>query len=83
MDSQVILLVEDEALILLDVESALTEAGFEVVGAEDAATALEQFDIEPSRFAGLVSDIRLGDGKSGWEIARHVRQAVPMMPSST
>ncbi|MGX5843581.1 hypothetical protein ACWGTI_22940 [Mesorhizobium sp. ArgA1] len=29
----------------------------------------------------LISDIRLGDSKSGWEVARHVRQAHAMMPA--
>ncbi|BAV48052.1 response regulator receiver [Mesorhizobium loti] len=80
MQLQVILVVEDEALILLDVESALIEAGFEVVSARSAATAIESFDAEPSKFAGLITDIRLGEGQSGWDIARHVRQAVPAMP---
>jgi two-component system OmpR family response regulator len=80
MHAHVILLVEDEALILLDVETALVEAGFEVVCAKNAAEALKQFDAEPAKFAGLVTDIRLGDGKSGWDIARHVRETSPSMP---
>jgi DNA-binding response OmpR family regulator len=77
---QSILLVEDEALILLDVETALIEAGFEVVCAKNAEIALEQFDADQARFQGLVTDIRLGTGKSGWDIARHVREVTPSMP---
>jgi DNA-binding response OmpR family regulator len=80
MSLHVILLVEDEALILLDVETALTEAGFEVVCAKDAADALAHFDADPARFKGLVTDIQLGPGKSGWDIARHVREIAPSMP---
>ena len=80
MSAHTLLLVEDEALILLDVESALIEAGFAVVSARNAAVALELFDADPASFRGVVTDIRLGDGKSGWDIARHVREVSPVMP---
>ncbi len=75
-----ILLVEDEALIRLDVETELEDEGFEVVSVFDAAQAIAAFDAEPTRFKGLVTDIRLGAGQSGWEIARHLRQATPNIP---
>ena len=42
-----VLVVEDEPLILLDVETALHEAGFEVVAVTDAVQALAAFDAEP------------------------------------
>jgi two-component system, OmpR family, response regulator len=80
MSAHVILLVEDEALILLDVETNLVEAGFEVVCAKSAAEALQCFDTEPARFTGLITDIRLGTGETGWDVARYVRQAAPAMP---
>ena len=75
-----ILVVEDEPLILLDVETALQEAGFEVVTAHNAAEAIAAFDAEPERFKGLITDIRLGAGKSGWDVARHLRQANSTLP---
>lgn len=75
-----VLVVEDEALILLDLESALEEAGFQVVGAGSASNAMATFDADPTSFKALISDIRLGDGKTGWEVARHVRQASPPFP---
>ncbi len=80
MNETVILLVEDETLILFEVEASLTEVGFEVVSASNAALALATFDATPSRFKALVTDIRLGAGLSGWDIGRHVRQIVPSMP---
>lgn len=80
MKLQLIPVIEDEALILLDVESALMEAGFQVLGASSAATAIEAFDGEPSKFVGLITDIRLGKGQSGWDIARHVRRSSSAMP---
>lgn len=75
-----ILVVEDEPLILLDVETALQEAGFEVVTAHNAAEAIAAFDAEPERCKGLITDIRLGAGKSGWDVARHLRQANSTLP---
>ncbi|QND58311.1 response regulator [Mesorhizobium huakuii] len=75
-----VLVVEDEPLILLDVETALHEAGFEVVAVTDAVQALAAFDAEPGKFKGLITDIRLGNGQSGWEVAKHLRQAIPTIP---
>ena len=75
-----ILVVEDEPLILLDVETALQESGFEVVTALNAAKAVAAFDAEPDKFKGLITDIRLGAGQSGWEVARHLRQANSTLP---
>ena len=40
MSNGAVLVVEDEQLILLDVESALEQAGFEVVAAHNAAQAI-------------------------------------------
>ncbi|MER8845364.1 response regulator [Mesorhizobium australicum] len=65
---------------LLDLETGLEEAGFHVVGVDRAAKALSTFDADPGSFKALISDIRLGDDKSGWEVARHVRQANATMP---
>jgi len=80
MSNVAVLVVEDEAMILLDLESALEEAGFDVVGVASASAAIAAFDKEPDRFKALLSDIRLGPGPSGWEVARHVRQANPTIP---
>ncbi|ARP64353.1 response regulator [Mesorhizobium sp. WSM1497] len=76
----VVLVVEDEPLILLDVETALQEAGFEVVAATSAEEAIAAFDAEPEKVKGLVTDIRLGEEKTGWEVAKHLRQANPTLP---
>ncbi|MER9593999.1 hypothetical protein [Mesorhizobium sp. M0244] len=47
MATSVVLLVEDEAMILLDVKGALVEAGFDVVAVTDATKALTEFDPDP------------------------------------
>ncbi|WP_246678860.1 hypothetical protein [Mesorhizobium sp. B2-5-7] len=43
-----VLVVEDEPVILLDLDFALTNAGFNVVATNNAAGAIEAFDNDPS-----------------------------------
>ncbi|BCG96733.1 response regulator [Mesorhizobium sp. 131-2-1] len=80
MDEAAVLIVEDEALILLDLEPALAEAGFLVVGVKNAEQAIAAFDADPHKFKALISDIRLGPGQSGWGVARHLRQTSATIP---
>ncbi|MDX8526316.1 response regulator [Mesorhizobium sp. MSK_1335] len=80
MPHRAILVVEDVFLIRMDLESSLEEAGFKVVSAPNAQLAIEIFDAGPSKIRGLVTDIRLGPGKLGWEIARYMRRSDPAMP---
>lgn len=75
-----ILVVEDEAMILMDLETALGEAGFEVVTAADAKQAISVIDARHAEIRAVLTDIRLGAGKSGWDVGRHAREAVPTMP---
>lgn len=61
------LIVEDEILVALDLESALVEIGIEVVGiAADRATALDMAD--GVDFA--LVDVNLRDGQTGPSIGR-------------
>nr|WP_314258783.1 response regulator [uncultured Devosia sp.] len=69
----VVLLVEDEAILVIGVEDALMEAGFEVFSALNPTAALAEIDSDPHRFACLVTDIRLGGEVDGWSVARHAR----------
>jgi DNA-binding response OmpR family regulator len=80
MTPTVLLLVEDEALILVDVKDGLTDAGFEIVSAHDGTQALAELDADAARFKAVVTDIQLGDGPDGWDIGRHARELVPDMP---
>ncbi|WP_246674794.1 response regulator [Mesorhizobium sp. B4-1-3] len=80
MNGATVLVVEDEAMILLEIESGLIEAGFTVLAANDVEQAVTIFDENASKVRALLTDIRLGPGKLGWELARHVRCANPVMP---
>lgn len=76
--SQALLLyVEDETLIRTDVADSLGEAGFSVVTAADGVEALSVLESQASSLRGLVTDIDLGDGPDGWEIARRARELKP------
>ncbi len=70
-----LLLVEDEPVIRALLAEALREAGYHVLeshSGEDAITRLAAADI-----AGIITDIRLGIGPNGWDVARHARQQHP------
>lgn len=75
-----VLLVEDEALILEAVQEALKQAGFSVQAVSSGFAALEVMSEGVVELAGLVTDIRLGEGPSGWDLARHARQKRPDLP---
>lgn len=72
-----VLLVEDEALLVLGVEDVLIDAGFEVFSALHGAAAMAEFDSAPDRFTCLITDIRLGGETDGWAVARHARAKRP------
>lgn len=78
--SILILLVEDEHLIRLTLEEELADAGFELVSATNGEQAVAELDADAARFRTVLTDIRLGTGHDGWEVARHARELVPGMP---
>lgn len=81
MTEQVLLLlVEDEALIRMNLEEELGEAGFALVVAADGLEAMAALEEDALRFRGLVTDVRLRRGPTGWEIARRARELVPGIP---
>jgi DNA-binding NtrC family response regulator len=75
-----LLLVEDEEAIQMLLEDALTEAHFGLVIAASGGQALVELDRDAARFRAVVTDVDLGQGPDGWEVARHARELVPEMP---
>lgn len=75
----IILLVDDEVLIAEIVGDALTDRGFAVIFANDAAAALDLIATTPAIDA-LVTDINMGSGADGWHLARCARTACPTLP---
>ncbi|MGZ3257494.1 MAG: response regulator, partial [Croceibacterium sp.] len=69
---------EDESLIRLALVEALEEGGYSVVEAADGRAAWHEID-NAEHLRALVTDIRLGEGPGGWEIAQHARQKFPAL----
>ena len=80
MEEPLLLLVEDDHLVLLVAQEALESGGYAVVVAANAAEAISVLDDRSVELAGLVTDVRLGNGPDGWEIARHARELMPVLP---
>jgi len=68
-----VIVAEDEDLIRLALVEALEEAGYTVREARDGASALKLVD-ELEEVRGLVTDIRMGSGPDGWEVAHSARE---------
>jgi two-component system, OmpR family, response regulator len=77
--SLLVVVVEDEPLILEMVREALEEAGFEVLSAASSRSAQEKIEAA-GEIVGLITDVRLGQGPDGWELARAVRSSRPNLP---
>ncbi len=81
-DAEVALLlyVEDEILIQDALVLALKEAGYEVVAASSGAEGIEILKRGGCEVRGLITDINLGSGVDGWEVARHARELIGGLP---
>lgn len=80
MDTISVLLVEDEPLLAIDVESGLIDAGYSVVVASSAQLALATLSSRDPPVSALVTDIRLGPGADGWAVAKRARELIPGVP---
>jgi len=72
-----VLLVEDEFLIACLVEQAFTDAGLRVAVAHDGQGACEALEREARSFAAVVTDINLGPGANGFDVAQCARELNP------
>ncbi|MBV1691469.1 response regulator [Novosphingobium sp. G106] len=78
MSSEVIVLVvEDELIIRMMIQQALESGGYVSVTAGDGEEALALLEQRNVEFRGFVTDIRLGRGPNGWELARRARELEP------
>lgn len=78
--SILLLLVEDEPLILVDTEDALVAGGYSVIAAGTADEAIAALNYSGGDLAGVITDIRLGSGPTGWDVARHAREIHSNIP---
>lgn len=75
-----LLLVDDEPMIREMLEEDLAAAGFDILAAANGREAIAILDAYSNDIAGLVTDIRLGQGQNGWDVARHARALSSTMP---
>ncbi|RVH16552.1 response regulator [Sinorhizobium meliloti] len=80
MEAVTILLADDEAMLLLDFESVLTDAGFLVTAVSSGFKAIEILRAGTSVVDGIVTDIRFCQPPDGWQVARAAREIDPDMP---
>jgi DNA-binding response OmpR family regulator len=78
--TRLVLLAEDDPLIRLDAEEMLTGEGFEVLAVDSGEQAVAELDADAARFDAVVTDIRLGNGPSGWDVGRRARELIATMP---
>lgn len=76
----VVLLVEDEPLIQDMIEYALEDGGFAVVKACSGKDAIATLQGDGAAFQALVSDVYLGPGPTGWEVARRACELNELLP---
>src|SRR3954454_11619546 len=69
-----LLLVEDEDGVISLLEEALRDGGFDLELAKDGAAALRILEAKSDTLRGLITDINLGPGPDGWDVARHARE---------
>ena len=74
-----VLIVDDEPEILELIQEALKQRGLEVKAALSDAEALALLEKEARETAVLVTDINLGAGVTGFDIARRARALNPAL----
>jgi signal transduction histidine kinase/ActR/RegA family two-component response regulator len=76
---QVVLVVDDEAVLVQLAEEVLASIGYEPVGCVGVQQALQVFRAEPARFDALLTDVLMSD-MNGPELAQELRKLSPELP---
>ena len=80
MSEGFILVVEDEPLLLETFCFVLEEAGYAVKCVESATLAERVLEDDGEAVKALITDISLGRGKTGWDLALRAREIRPDLP---
>ena len=76
----IILVVEDQRLVQMSIEEGLQDSGYEVIVASNGAEATGTMESMGDTIGALVTNVHLGKGPDGWEVARRVRDLDPAIP---
>lgn len=79
MRKDTVLFVDDNVLCNLEICEVLRDHGFQVLQTYCAAAAYETLS-RRVQLSALVTDIDLGPGPDGFDVARHARAAFPRLP---
>ena len=74
-----VLIVDDDLILNFDNCETLKDSGYDAVGVHCAAAAFEAVG-RATELSALVTDIDLGSGADGFEVARRARAANPHLP---
>jgi CheY-like chemotaxis protein len=74
-----VLLIEDDVSINMSIREFLEESGFRVESAYCGGAAFEALD-RGRYLSALVTDVELGPGPDGFDVARHARLIYPALP---
>lgn len=72
-----ILIVEDQIIIADGLEGAFRDNGMAALSAHSGGEALRSLEADPRGFSVLVTDINLGPGADGFEVAARARALNP------
>lgn len=75
-----VLIVEDEPLIGISVASCVGEAGGETVRVETDRAAYAALEQHGDGIGMLIVDVNLGEGTTGFDVARFARRLDPTLP---
>ncbi|RYG58278.1 MAG: response regulator [Alphaproteobacteria bacterium] len=75
-----LLVVEDEVLLHLPLEDDLQAAGYDILLVVSGSAAISELETDASRFRAVITDIKLGQGPNGWEVAHRARELTPTIP---
>lgn len=75
-----LLYVEDDILIQSVVADDLQEAGFDLLIADSGEQALTMLADQSEVIKGVITDVNLGEGPDGWDVARTAREVTSGLP---
>ena len=75
-----LLIVEDELILVEDLKDTFTEAGYEADFVSHGDLAIQRLEERGPEYRALVTDVRLGIGPTGWDVAHRARELCPSLP---
>jgi CheY-like chemotaxis protein len=79
VQSILVLIVEDDALIQLEIEAALHDGGYSTDTERSGEAAIGTLEANRD-IRALITDINLTGEKTGWDVARRAREIFSDMP---